>query len=133
MQKEKQQITHAVTDDILSLNGPQQNLSALEPDELRNQIQKALSTLCEEDRRASRQRLLAGLAEAGVHVGAKLFILGIPADSLDDPTPSDLGMLLRYIRINTPATIKAIDGLLAELFVARKEPAFIDRRIDEAA
>lgn len=133
MYKVELPITCAETDGIMSLEGPQQDLSTLKPDDLRDQVQKALSRLCEADSKAARQRLLAGLAMAGVHVGATLFMLGIPATSLDDPTPSDLGMLLRYIRINTPTAIKALNGVLSELLAAKEELEIAARRIDEAA
>jgi hypothetical protein len=80
-----------------------------------------------------RQRLITGLAKAGVHVGSALFMLGIPASSPEDLSQSDMGKLLRYIRFNSPAAIEALAGPLAELLVANEEPAPAHGRIDKAA
>ena len=71
--------------------------------------------LDEATRQVWRRRLLDELARTGVQVGSTLFIIGIAAAGFDDLTPSDLGMLLRYIRINQPAAIKKLAGPLAEL------------------
>ena len=114
----------------MPLNCPSPEPWALEPDDLRNQVQQTLSALSEDDGKRFHQSLLTGLAKAGVHVGALLFILGIPTTSFAELTPSDMGMLLRYIRINIPAAIKAVAEPLAELFVLQAETA---QNIDAAA
>ena len=49
-----------------------------------------------------------------------LFMLGIVASSLDDLTPCDVGKLLRYARINTPAIVTALAGPLTELLAVGK-------------
>jgi hypothetical protein len=133
MQKVKRAITRAVTNDIRPFKSPTHDPWTLEPDDLRNQVQRALSTLCEPDHKMFRRRLITGLAKSGVQIGSSLFMLGISAACLDDLTPSDMGKLLRYIRINTPAAIEAIAGPLAELLVVKEEPALTARKIDEAA
>ena len=94
---------------------------ALAPDDLRNEVQRTLSMLGEADREIWCRRLLDGLAEAGVHIGATLFMLGTSASRLDELTPSDVGKLLRYSRINTPKAIEALAGPLTELLVAKEE------------
>lgn len=123
MQKWKQAITRAMTNDIKPLKTPPHEARAFEPDDLRDQVQMALSMLSEADHKVFCQRLIAGLAKSGVPVGTSFFMLGIPASSFDDMTPSDMGKLLRYIRINIPAAIEALAGPLAELLVVKKEPA----------
>jgi hypothetical protein len=137
MQEEKRAITNEVMNDIRPLNSPAHDAAhdawVLEPDDLRNQVQKALSTLCEEDHKVMLDRLLTGLARAGVPVGTSLFMIGIRVGGLDDLTPSDMGKLLRYIRINTPMAIGALNGLLTELLVGKEELLPIALRIDIAA
>ena len=119
-----------------SSNPPPQTLSrdprALAPDDLRNQVQRTLLALCEEDRRVWRRRLLTGLVRAGVHLGTDLFMLGIVASNLDELTPSDVAVLLRYIRINAPAAFEALSGPLSELLVVN-EAALAAGRGREAA
>jgi hypothetical protein len=108
------------------LNRPAPEFWALEPDDLRNQVQRAFTRLCEADSKILRQRLLSGLAEAGMNIGASLFMLGIPASSLDELTPSDMGKLLRYTRINSPAVIEALAEPLADLFAVKRERGLIN-------
>lgn len=132
MQNKKRSITRAATNNIRPLKNLQ-DARALEPDDLRNQVQKTLSTLSEADRQTLRQRLIAGLTQAGVNVGSSLFMLGIPAANLNDLTPTDMGKLLRYIRINFPSAIESLSGLLAESLVVKEGPALTARKIDEAA
>jgi len=132
MQKKRLAITRRVANNM-RLKSPPRNPWGLEPDDLRNRVQRALSMLCQADGHVMRQRLITGLAKAGVHVGSALFMLGIPAASLDDLSPSDMGKLLRYIRFNSPAAIEALAGPLAGLLVANEEPALAPGRIDKAA
>src|ERR1051325_3972541 len=108
MQIRKEAVLYARMNEVIPLNRPSPEPWALEPDELRNQVQRAFTKLCEADGIILRQRLLAGLTKAGVHIGASLFMLGIPATSLDDLTPTDMGKLMRYTRINSPAAIEAL-------------------------
>jgi hypothetical protein len=133
MLKKRRAIIRAVAENISPLESLPQDPWALEPDDLRNQVQRRLSTLREADSKLLRRRLVTGLAKAGVQIGPSLFMLGIPATSPDDLTPTDMGKLLRYIRINFPSTIKALDGLLVELLVGKAEPAHTARGMDEAA
>jgi hypothetical protein len=119
--------------DILHLINQPCEPWALEPDDLRDRVQSKLSNTCEEDGRTWRQRLLAGLASADVHIGVSLFMLGISAASLDELSPSDMGKLLRYVRINSPVAVEALAGLLAELLAAKQEPELVALRADQAA
>lgn len=106
---------------------------ALAPDDLRNEVQRMLSMLGEADRGMWCRRLLDGLAKAGVPIGATLFMLGTGAYRLDELTPSDMGKLLRYSRINSPEAIEALAGPLTELLVVKEEPALTVRSDCEAA
>src|SRR5262249_13180589 len=122
MSKTQRAIDQAETEKIIPLNRPAPASWALEPDALRDQVQRALPAVCVADGKRFCQTLLKGLEETGVHVGSSLFLLGIPATSAEDMTPSDMGKLLRYIRMNSPSAIEALIGPLAELFVLEKGP-----------
>lgn len=126
MQFSKKAIIYMQTKKVVPLNHPAPEFWALEPDDLRIQVQSAFTRLCEADGKILRQRLLSGLAEAGMHIGASLFMLGIPASSLDELTPSDMGKLLRYTRINSPAVIEAVAEPLADLFVVKRERVLVN-------
>ena len=120
MQIKRRALTRTKTNDSNPLPGPPLPPWELAPDDLRNQVQMRLSMLGEADRKIWRQRLLNGMAQAGLHLGAALFMLGIAASSLDDLTPCDVGKLLRYARINTPAIVTALAGPLTELLAVGK-------------
>jgi hypothetical protein len=123
-----------MTDDNKPLPPLPHDPQALTPDELRDEVQRTLSTLSEEDRAAWCQRLLDGLAQAGVNISATLFMLGLVASRLDELTPPDVAKLLRYSRINNPQTIEALAGPLAELLVVNnEEPALAATGEREAA
>src|SRR5262245_37338458 len=98
---------------IISLNGAE--TWSLDPDVLRDQVQRALSTICIADRSRLSHALLKRLERTGINVGASLLMLGISAASVDQLTPPDIGKLLRYIRINRPAAIEALVEPLTEL------------------
>ena len=133
MQTGKRPINRRAIARIRPLIIPTQAPWTLEPDDLRNRVQNALSTRSYADRKDFSRRLLTALAKAGVQAGTSLFMIGITAYSPDHLTPSDMGKLLRYIRINTPGAIKSISRLLAELVGQRQEPALRLHRIAKAA
>jgi hypothetical protein len=96
------------------------DLTAIEPDSLRDKVHNALSVLPPEDRDLMRDRLLAVLRKVGVHIGSCLLILGIPARTTDDLTPLEISKLVRYVRINQSEAFKAVAGTVGELFAASR-------------
>ena len=122
MRRKRRALIRAMTSDSKPLPTSLHDPRALTPDDLRNEVQRTLSMLGEEDRELWCRRLLDGLAQAGVHIGATLFMLGAVASRLDELTPSDMGKLLRYSRINMPKALEALAGPLAELLVVKEEP-----------
>jgi hypothetical protein len=88
------------------------DLSTLEPDALRDQVRKALLQLQAEERAAVIRKLVAALGQKGFGVGQCLLLLGIPAQTPDELTASEIATLIRYIRINEPELIRAIAPVL---------------------
>src|SRR5262245_2381205 len=89
--------------------------TTIPPDELRYRVREALLKLRPDERAAIRDRLLAGLQQAGVNISNSLFSLGITVKNPGDLTPSDLAYLIRYVRINSPPKIRAVARLLDTL------------------
>ena len=133
MQNSKQAIILARTKNVTSLTCPSPEPWALTPDDLRDQVRITFATLCEPERQQLRQRLLKGLAQAGVHLGSALFKLGIPATTFDDLSPSDLGKLMRYVRIYCPAAREALVDLLGELLAWKDNLTRTARTVNQAA
>src|SRR5262250_2907432 len=84
MQRTKRTIMRAKTDRMIPFNAPPREPWRLDPDDLRDQVQMAFSTICVADSKRFCQRMLKGLENAGVHVGSSLLMLGIPANGDDD-------------------------------------------------
>ena len=97
------------------------DLTTIDPDVLRDKVFDAFSKLTEDDRALMRDDLLAHLERAGVDISGSLFQLGIPVETADDLTSSDIAKLLRYVRINKPEAIKSAASLLGELIVPDDE------------
>jgi hypothetical protein len=86
-----------------------------EPEELRFNFHKAMLMLSEQEQGLMRDRLMSGLAQSGLHIGAFLFLLGIPARTPDEILPNDLAKLIRFVQINHPEAIREIAAPLAAL------------------
>ena len=88
---------------------------AADPDELSGAVQKAASRLGEDRRASYNRRVISILAELGLDVRAILYLSGIVEQEPADLTPSEIGHLFRYIRINLPWVLvesdKLFDGL----------------------
>lgn len=99
-----------------ALSAPQPfNLLTIEPNQLRDRIYQAFSNLPVDQRAVINDKLIVGLEQFGVNVSSGLLILGIPAQTSDDLTPSDVAKLMRYLRINAPQALEAIASQLREL------------------
>jgi hypothetical protein len=108
---------------------PLPDLTRIEPDSLRDKVHKALSTLPQENQALMRERLLAGLRKAGVHVGPCLLILGVPAKTADELTSLEIAKLVRYIRMNHPEAIRAVADTLAELLTSSRKSQEAVKRV----
>jgi hypothetical protein len=93
----------------------------MEPNVLSDQVRRALFRLAPDDFASVRDQVLAGLEEAGVNIGAALFVLGILARTTAELTPSDLASLIRFVRLNSPQAMRAVASPLAQLVAAGDE------------
>src|SRR5260370_23020596 len=81
--------------------------SSLDPDDLRDAVYQSLAKLPPNQRAAVTQELIHQLQRARINVGSRLFILGIPARTTEELTPSDLAMLLRSVHFSNPTAMRA--------------------------
>src|SRR5262245_30291168 len=86
------------------------------PNELCDAVRGAMVVVSLDDRISIKEKLLSALKGSRLNVGSILLLLGIHADTVEELTPSDVGYLVRYIRINSPDVIPALRRPLAELF-----------------
>ena len=86
------------------------------PNELCEAVRGAMVALPIDDRISIKQKLLSAINGSRLNVGSILLLLGIHADTVEELTPSDVGYLVRYIRINSPDVLTALKRPLGELF-----------------
>lgn len=101
--------------------GRAQRFSAIDPEQLRDRVRKALMGLSVIERAAIRDEILDGLYRAGANVAADLFALGIMAKTPSELTPTDVAYLVRYVRINSPERLAAIAEALDKLLSSEEE------------
>ncbi len=87
----------------------------IEPNSLRDRIYQALVNLSIEERASVTDQIFGSLKDFSVNVRTGLLMLGIPAKTADDLTPSDTAKLLRYLSINAPKALEAISSPLRDL------------------
>jgi hypothetical protein len=86
------------------------------PADLCDAVRGAMSAVSLEDRIWIKEKLLSELQGSRLNVGSILLLLGIHADTVEELTPSDVGYLVRYIRMNSPDVLATLRRPLAELF-----------------
>ncbi|HKV38485.1 MAG TPA: hypothetical protein VJX67_04665 [Blastocatellia bacterium] len=91
------------------------DLSALDPTVLRDSVRNAILTFPQEERAAITARLVARLKEARFDLRSSVIVLGINARSAEDLTPSDIGHIMRYLRLTAQPVFAAITPSLTEL------------------
>jgi hypothetical protein len=75
------------------------------------------------DREAFILALEAELRHANLSIRAYLIPLGISAISLEELTPSDVGHLVRFLKINVPGAVRAVDGVIERFAVSGEKVA----------
>lgn len=86
---------------------PEGNGKPISANGLRNGVYKALSKVPLPERVRLYKKLIGELENAGINVGSRLFLLGIPAQVPEELTPSDIGKLMRSIYSSEPQALAA--------------------------
>ena len=90
-------------------------LRSLDPEDFREAVYQCLAKLPPKERAEITRELVERLLGARMNVGSRLFILGIPARSIEELTPADLAMLLRSVHISNPPMMRALSATLNRL------------------
>jgi hypothetical protein len=98
-------------------------IATKEPDSLRDSVREALLRLSEEEQRGVHNGLLSALRRAGVNIGHHLLLLGIPARTAEELTATEMGILIRYLRISEPRAMAAVAPILIDVLARHAESA----------
>ena len=83
-------------------------LESLGPDDLKNVVRDGLVAMNLAERGSFFEALERDMEKIGLDVRKYLVPLGIPGRSPEDLTPTEVGHLVRYLKINVPKSASAI-------------------------
>ena len=97
----------------VSTNG----LNSLDPNELKSLVRDGLVAMNMADREDFIQGLETEMRRTNLNMRAYLIPLGIPGRSPEDLTPTEVGHLIRFLKMNVPQSTPAIERALARFGV----------------
>jgi hypothetical protein len=89
----------------------------LDADDLKDSVREMLVLMGAVERKLFIQTLEYEMMRAGLSIRAYLIPLGISAECAEDLTPTEVGHLIRFFRINVPKAMSAVGRVLAGCFV----------------
>jgi hypothetical protein len=87
--------------------------STVDASELKEVVRDGLVAMNASEREEFIQKFEAELRHAGVNMRAYLVPLGIPGRSSDDLTPTEVAHMMRFLKLNVPKAMPAIERALA--------------------
>ena len=92
----------------------------IDPTELKSIVRDGLVTMNMAEREEFIQALEAEMRRVNLNMRAYLIPLGIPGRSPEDLTPTEVGHLIRFLRINVPQATTAVDRTIARYSIMEK-------------
>lgn len=89
------------------------SLTSLDPNDLKSVVRDGLVSMTMTDREDFIQALETEMRRANLNMRAYLIPLGIPARSPEDLTPTEVGHLLRFLKINVAQAMPAVERTLS--------------------
>lgn len=93
----------------------------LDADELKGVVRDGLFAMNAAERAEFIVSMENEMRHEGLHLSSYLVPLGIPGRSAEDLTPTEVGHLVRYLKINVPQAMRAVDKAMAHF------SAFVDK------
>ncbi|HSB08294.1 MAG TPA: hypothetical protein VLM38_02195 [Blastocatellia bacterium] len=110
-------------------NGDGVKLSALDANELKAVVRDGLVEMTIADREAFIGTLETELRRAGLNMRSYLVPLGIPGRSPEDLTPTEVAHLIRFLKLNVPHAMPAVERALGHYDAFWAKPGRGDHRI----
>ena len=87
-------------------------IGAVDPDELKSIVRDGLVTMNISERETFIRTLEAEMRTASLNMRSYLIPLGIPARTPEELTPTEVAHLVRFLRINVPQAVPAVERAL---------------------
>src|ERR671927_232989 len=87
--------------------------TSIDPNELKGIVRDGLVAMTMADREEFIQSLETEMRRANLNMRAYLIPLGIPGRSPDDLTPTEVGHLVRFLKINVPQAMTAVEKAMS--------------------
>jgi hypothetical protein len=91
--------------------------SLSDPNELKSLVRDGLVSMNMAEREEFIQTLETEMRRNSLNMRAYLVPLGIPGRSPEDLTPTEVGHLIRFLKINVPAAMSAVEKAMARFTV----------------
>jgi hypothetical protein len=99
----------------------------MDPNELKNNVRDGLVAMTMAEREEFIQALGAELKRISINMRAYLVPLGIPARSPEDLTPTEVGHLIRFLKINVPQAMPVVGRVMSRYSIFAEKSAHGDR------
>lgn len=85
----------------------------LDANELKSVVRDGLFAMNAAERAEFIVEIENEMRHSGLHLSSYLVPLGIPGRSAEDMTPTEVGHLVRYLKINVPQAMRAIEKAMS--------------------
>jgi hypothetical protein len=101
--------------------------AVLDPNDLKSIVRDGLVAMNMAEREDFIQALEAEMRRANLNMRAYLIPLGIPGRSPEDLTPTEVGHLVRFLKINVPQAMSAVERTMARYPIFAEKSGHGDR------
>src|ERR1041384_2685566 len=98
--------------EIQSMNGAKKTFAYLDPNEIKSIVRDGLAKMTLADREEFIQILEAEMKRSNLNLRAYLVPLGIPGRTPEELTPTEVGHLIRFLKLNVPQAMTAVENAL---------------------
>jgi hypothetical protein len=110
---------------------PTPGIGSLDPNDLKNFIRDGLVSMTREGRDDFIEALETEMQRADLSMRSYLIPLGIPAMTVDELTPTEVGHLIRFLKTNVPRAMPAVERAIARLEAFAEHESGSTRRLAE--
>lgn len=115
--------------ELIEDRNSKKSFALLDANELKVVVRDGLATMNMADREEFIQMLESEMKRSNLHLSSYLVPLGIPGRTPEDLTPTEVGHLIRFLKINVSQAMKAVERTLSAFRVFAEVMAGGNRRL----